>query len=108
MFLQPEGQKCRSEAADRTHRTCRSEKGLRNLTAAPADRVRRVVQSAFNGKRIVSFSGGAAKDDSEMFDEVRAISDGGGFGSIIRRNSFQWPKPKALEFLAQIIKIYAE
>jgi len=73
-----------------------------------AERVRHVVQSAFDGRRIVIFSGGAKKDDDEaVFDEVRAIRDGGGFGSIIGRNSFQRPKEHALKFLETIMKIYA-
>src|SRR5271157_1053677 len=73
-----------------------------------AERVRHVVQSAFDGRRIVIFSGGAKKDDDEAFyNEVRAIRDGGGFGSIIGRNSFQRPKDQALRFLDTIIKIYA-
>jgi class I fructose-bisphosphate aldolase len=76
-------------------------------TATLADRVRHVVQSAFNGKRIVIFSGGPAKDDAAVFDELRGIRAGGGFGSIIGRNSFQRPKAKALEFLAQVMDIYA-
>jgi class I fructose-bisphosphate aldolase len=73
-----------------------------------AERVRHVVQSAFDGHRIVIFSGGAKKDDDPaIFEEVRAIRDGGGFGSIIGRNSFQRPKEQALRFLQTIMKIYA-
>jgi class I fructose-bisphosphate aldolase len=72
-----------------------------------AERVRHVVQAAFNGRRIVIFSGGEAKETSAIFDEVRAIRDGGGFGSIIGRNSFQRPKKDALEFLGQVMDIYA-
>ena len=73
-----------------------------------AERVRHVVQSAFDGRRIVIFSGGAKKDDDEaVFDEARAIREGGGFGSIIGRNSFQRPKEHALKFLQTIMKIYA-
>jgi class I fructose-bisphosphate aldolase len=75
--------------------------------ASPVDRVRHVVQSAFNGRRIVIFSGGAKEEDKKIFDEARAIRDGGGFGSIIGRNSFQRPKPQALEFLGTIMKIYS-
>jgi class I fructose-bisphosphate aldolase len=71
------------------------------------ERIRHVVQSAFDGRRIVIFSGGPAKDDAAIFDEIRAIRDGGGFGSIIGRNSFQRPKAQALEFLAQVMDIYA-
>lgn len=75
--------------------------------ATLAERVRHVVQSAFNGKRIVIFSGGPAKDDEEVFNELRAIRDGGGFGSIIGRNSFQRPKGQALAFLATVMDIYS-
>jgi class I fructose-bisphosphate aldolase len=72
-----------------------------------SDRVRHVVQSAFNGRRIVIFSGGAKKEDDEaIFDEARAIRDGGGFGSIIGRNSFQREKGEALQLLDSIMKIY--
>ncbi len=75
--------------------------------ATLADRVRHVVQSAFNGRRIVIFSGGEAKETSAIFDEIRAIRDGGGFGSIIGRNSFQRPHDDALEFLRTVMDIYA-
>jgi len=76
--------------------------------ATVADRVRHVVQSAFDGRRIVIFSGGPKKEcDEAVFEEVRAIRDGGGFGSIIGRNSFQRPKEHALKFLDTIMKIYA-
>ena len=40
-------------------------------------------------------------------DEVRAIRDGGGFGSIIGRNSFQRPKAEAVKFLNTIMGLYA-
>jgi fructose-bisphosphate aldolase, class I len=72
-----------------------------------ADRVRHVVQSAFDGRRIVIFSGGTKEEDKTFFDQVRAIRDGGGFGSIIGRNSFQRPKAEALKFLASVMNIYA-
>lgn len=71
------------------------------------ERVRHVVQSTFNGRRIVIFSGGAKSDDRNVFEEARAIRDGGGFGSIIGRNSFQRPKPEAIKFLHTIMGIYA-
>lgn len=71
-----------------------------------ADRVRHVVQSAFNGQRIVIFSGGPAISDEEFFAEARAIRDGGGFGSIIGRNSFQRNKADALKFLGTVMGIY--
>jgi class I fructose-bisphosphate aldolase len=74
----------------------------------PADRVRHVVQCAFAGRRIVIFSGGAANfDDAALLDEIRAIHAGGGFGSILGRNSFQRPKDKALQMLSAVMDIYA-
>ena len=69
-------------------------------------RIAHVVQSCFNGRRIVVFSGGAAKDIEGIYDEARAIRDGGGNGSIIGRNTFQRPREDALAMLSQIIKIY--
>ena len=73
-----------------------------------AERIRHVVQSAFDGRRIVIFSGGATKeDDDALFTEYRGIRDGGGFGSIIGRNSFQRPRDRALKFLDTVMKIYA-
>lgn len=75
--------------------------------ATLAERVRHVVQSAFNGRRIVIFSGGEAKETSAIYDEVRAIRDGGGFGSIIGRNSFQRPRDEAIKFLQTVMDLYA-
>ena len=72
-----------------------------------SERVRHVVQSSFAGRRIVIFSGGAKSDDKNVFEEARAIRDGGGFGSIIGRNSFQRPKPEAIKFLRTVMGIYA-
>jgi class I fructose-bisphosphate aldolase len=69
-------------------------------------RIEHVVQSCFNGRRIVVFSGGEAKDLDGIFNEVRAIRDGGGNGSIIGRNTFQRPREDALAMLDTIIKIY--
>src|SRR5579859_6243595 len=71
-----------------------------------AERVQHVVQSAFNGRRIVIFSGAAATADDAFFTEARAIRDGGGFGSIIGRNSFQRKKDDALKFLGTVMGIY--
>lgn len=73
-----------------------------------ADRVRHVVQSAFNGKRIVIFSGGPkSENDEAFFNEVRGIRDGGGFGSIIGRNSFQRQPAEGQAFLRTVMGIYA-
>ena len=72
-----------------------------------ADRVRHVVQSAFGGRRIVIFSGGPAKDREGIMEEIRAIADGGGFGSIIGRNSFQRAKTEAIDLLHAVMDVYA-
>src|SRR2546425_5838884 len=72
-----------------------------------SERVKHVVQSAFAGRRIVIFSGGPKGDDKTFFEEVRAIRDGNGFGSIIGRNSFQRPKADAIKFLQTVMGIYA-
>ena len=69
-------------------------------------RIAHVVQSWFNGRRIVVFSGGAAKDLAGILAEVKGIRDGGGTGSIIGRNTFQRPREEALAMLDQIVKIY--
>ena len=74
--------------------------------ATLADRIRHVVQSTFNGRRVVIFSGGPAESDEVVLDEIRGIHEGGGFGSIIGRNAFQRKKPNALHLLDTIMKIY--
>jgi class I fructose-bisphosphate aldolase len=89
------------EAARKVYEACKIP------VATLTERVRHVVQSCFNGRRIVIFSGGPAAPDAEVHDEIRAIRDGGGFGSIIGRNSFQRPEPDALKFLDTIMQIYA-
>ena len=69
-------------------------------------RYRHVVQSCFNGRRIVVFSGGEAKGTDSLLTEARAIRDGGGNGSIIGRNSFQRPRDEALKLLDGLINVY--
>jgi len=70
------------------------------------DRVQHVMQSTFNGRRIVIFSGGSKVEDATILDEVRAIRAGGGFGSIIGRNSFQRQRSAALDLLDGMVRIY--
>ena len=74
--------------------------------STPADRVRHVVDACFAGRRIVVFSGGAAKGEGAVYDDTRAIRDGGGNGSIIGRNSFQRPRAEALAMLQKMVDIY--
>ncbi len=76
-------------------------------TKTLADRVRHVVQSAFNGKRIVIFSGGEAKGTEEIMAEIKGLAEGGAFGSIMGRNAFQRPRADALKLLADVMKVFA-
>jgi class I fructose-bisphosphate aldolase len=71
-----------------------------------ADRVRHVVRSAFDGHRIVIFSGGAAKDTAAVLEENRQTALGGGFGTIMGRNSFQRPHDEAVDLLHQVMDIH--
>ena len=71
-----------------------------------AERVRHIVQSCFDGRRLVVFSGGASKDTAGLLDEIRGLRDGGASGSIIGRNTFQRPREEALKLLGDIIDIY--
>lgn len=74
--------------------------------ATLADRVRDVMNSAFNGRRIVIFSGGARKGEDDVYADARAIRDGGGNGSIIGRNTFQRSRDDALDMLGRLVDIY--
>ena len=74
--------------------------------ATQAARVKHCMQASFNGRRIVVFSGGAKKGADSVYDDARAIRDGGGNGSIIGRNSFQRPRDEALAMLAKLVDIY--
>ncbi|MBJ6765563.1 class I fructose-bisphosphate aldolase [Myxococcaceae bacterium JPH2] len=76
-------------------------------TKTLADRVREVVRSAFNGKRIVIFSGGEAKDTPTLLEEIRQINAGGGFGSIMGRNAFQRPHAESVKLLKDVMGIFA-
>jgi class I fructose-bisphosphate aldolase len=71
-----------------------------------AKRVAHVVRSCFGGRRIVVFSGGAAKGADAVYQDARDIRDGGGNGSIIGRNTFQRPRDEALAMLDKLVRIY--
>ncbi len=74
--------------------------------ATQAARVAHCMQASFNGRRIVVFSGGASKGANSVYDDARAIRDGGGNGSIIGRNSFQRSREDALALLSDLVDIY--
>lgn len=71
-----------------------------------SERIRHVVKSSFNGRRVVIFSGGEAKSTNDLLEEVREIAKGGGFGSIMGRNAFQRPKAEAIKLLQDTMDIY--
>jgi class I fructose-bisphosphate aldolase len=75
-------------------------------TKTMTDRVRHVVQSAFNGKRVVIFSGGESKGTDDLLAEIREIAAGGGFGSIMGRNAFQRPKAEAVKLLKDVMQAF--
>ncbi|XGA08409.1 MAG: class I fructose-bisphosphate aldolase [Wolbachia endosymbiont of Xenopsylla cheopis] len=71
-----------------------------------AERIRYIKKACFAGRRIVVFSGGEAKDPSDLYNEIKEITKGGGDGSIIGRNTFQKNKEDALSMLEKIIGLY--
>ena len=71
-----------------------------------SDRIRHVVQSCFQGRRLVVFSGGTAKDEDSLLNEIKDLYLGGASGSIIGRNSFQREYDDALSLLNKITTIY--
>lgn len=72
-----------------------------------ADRIKHVVHSCFNGKRIVIFSGGEAKTTPDLLAEVKELAQGGAFGSIMGRNAFQRPKKESIELLHNVMETFA-
>jgi fructose-bisphosphate aldolase, class I len=72
-----------------------------------ADRIKHVVQGAFNGRRIVIFSGGETATTEDVLEQNRQIAAGGGFGTIMGRNSFQRPHDDAVKLLQDVMDIHA-
>lgn len=70
------------------------------------DRIRHVIESSFNGRRIVIFSGGETKTTEDLLKEVREMAVGGGFGSIMGRNAFQRPKAEAIKLLQDVMSAF--
>ena len=71
-----------------------------------ADRVRHCIQSAFNGKRIVIFSGGENRDTAGLLEDVKGLAEGGAFGSIMGRNAFQRPRAEGMKLLHDVMDIF--
>lgn len=72
-----------------------------------SDRIRHVIESSFNGRRIVIFSGGDAKGTDALLAEVKELAIGGAFGSIMGRNAFQRPRKEAIELLQNVMATFA-
>lgn len=71
-----------------------------------AQRIAHIKQATFGGRRIVIFSGGGAKSNADVLEEIRSLAEGGADGSIMGRNAFQRPNEEAKALLADIIAIY--
>jgi len=71
-----------------------------------AARIEHIVQSCFQGKRLVVFSGGVSKNKQDLLNEIKDLYKGGASGSIIGRNSFQRPHKEALDLLNEVTDIY--
>lgn len=71
-----------------------------------SDRIRHVVESSFNGRRIVIFSGGETKTTEALLEEVKELALGGAFGSIMGRNAFQRPKAEAIKLLNDVMMVF--
>ncbi|MCM2282856.1 MAG: class I fructose-bisphosphate aldolase [Bdellovibrionaceae bacterium] len=71
------------------------------------ERIKHIVHSCFNGKRIVIFSGGETKSTGELLEEIKGMAAGGAFGSIMGRNAFQRPKKESIALLHQVMDLFA-
>ncbi len=66
------------------------------------NRVALVMKAAYNGHRIVIHSGGDFADAETLEEEIKALRDGGAFGTIMGRNAFQRPKVEALDLISDL------
>lgn len=74
-------------------------------TSSLRGRVKLVMKAAYNGHRLVIHSGGATKEETELYEEIRALRDGGAFGSIMGRNVIQRPYQEGVDILHQVQNI---
>ena len=73
-----------------------------------AGRVAHVVQSCFDGRRIVLFSGGADAGAEQLLETARGIHRGGATGASIGRNSFSRSREDALSLLSGVVAIFRQ
>lgn len=100
--VKPPTEHIEQSAAEKVYKECGVD--ISSLAA----RTSHVIQSAFGGRRIVIFSGGPAKGEEAVLEEIRELAAGGAFGSIVGRNSFQREKGDAVRLLNTIQSIYKE
>jgi|694.fasta_scaffold23319_6 class I fructose-bisphosphate aldolase len=77
-------------------------------TETLTDRIKLVMKAAYNGHRIVIHSGGDYATAETLESEIRAIREGGAFGSIMGRNAFQRPTEEALNLIKNLQDILVE
>ena len=70
------------------------------------ERIEYIVKSCFDGKRIVIFSGGEAKDEEELLSEIKVIAESRAHGSIVGRNVFKRPRREALSLVKRMVECY--
>jgi class I fructose-bisphosphate aldolase len=70
------------------------------------DRIRHVLQGAFQNRRLVLFSGGPRGDVDIILNEAVAIRNAGAAGQMIGRNAFQRSRDEALDLFEQLIRVY--
>ena len=99
--VKPPGEHIEQEAAKKVY--TEHEINLKKLS----HRIRHIIESCFNGRRVVIFSGGPAKGVEEILAEVKELACGGAFGSIMGRNAFQRPRKEAIKLLHTVMDIYA-
>ena len=84
-----------------------ARKAYENVPVASLrDRVAHVMRAAFDGRRVVVFSGGAAKGLDGVLSEIAEVAAGGGSGSIVGRNAFQRERKDALAMFDRIVGLY--
>ena len=64
------------------------------------------MKSAFNGKRMIIFSGGESRDSAGLLADIQGLAEGGAFGAIMGRNAFQRPRAEGIKRLHDVMDIF--